>query len=161
MQKYNDAHFLFVGQGDEVHLINDLAAEWKLGNFSYLPSVSQDEYRGILAQVDIGLFSLSAKHTAHNFPGKLLGYMVQSLPILGSVNRDNDLINLVVDNTAGLMSVNSDDASFLANAVKLHDSLDLRRKIGLAGYNLLKKEFAVSSVALTISESLERVNDSL
>lgn len=161
MQKYNNAHFLFVGQGDEVHLINDLAVEWKLGNFSYFPSVSQDEYRDMLAQVDIGLFSLSAKHTAHNFPGKLLGYMVQSLPILGSVNQDNDLINLVVDNTAGFISVNGDDDSFLANAVKLYDSLDLRRKIGLAGYNLLSNEFAVSSIALSISESLEKVNESL
>ena len=161
MQKYSNAHFLFVGQGDEVPLINDLAAEWELGNFSYLSSVSQDEYRDILAQVDIGLFSLSAKHTAHNFPGKLLGYMVQSLPILGSVNQDNDLIDLVADNTTGFISVNGDDGSFLANAVKLYDSLDLRRKCGLAGYNLLSREFAVSSIALAISESLETVNECL
>jgi glycosyltransferase involved in cell wall biosynthesis len=156
MQKYNNAHFVFVGQGDEVHLINDLATEWKLCNFSYLSSVSQYEYRDMLAQVDIGLFSLSAKHTTHNFPGKLLGYMVQSLPILGSVNRDNDLMNLVEDNAAGFISVNGDHDSFLANACRLHESLDLRRKIGLAGYNLLTKEFAVSIAALTIYEFLEK-----
>ena len=160
MQTYDNVHFLFVGQGDEVQLITDLAAKWQLSNFSYLPSVSQDEFRDILGQVDVGLFSLSAKHTAHNFPGKLLGYMVQSLPILGSVNQDNDLINLMLDNNAGFVSVNGDDDSLLANAVTLYESHDLRRKIGLAGYNLLKKEFAVSSVALTISGSFWRGNES-
>ena len=160
MQTYDNVHFLFVGQGDEVQSITDLAAKWQLSNFSYLPSVSQDEFRDILGQVDVGLFSLSAKHTAHNFPGKLLGYMVQSLPILGSANQDNDLINLMLDTNAGFVSVNGDDDSLLANAVTLYESHDLRRKIGLAGYNLLKKEFAVSSVALTISESFWRDNES-
>ena len=161
MEQYNNSHFLFVGQGDEVHLINDLADKWKLRNFSYMPSVSQGEYMDFLSQVDVGLFSLSAKHTTHNFPGKLLGYMVQSLPILGSVNRDNDLINLLEDNAAGLISLNGDDDSFLANAIKLHDSIDLQRKIGQSGYDLLKKEFAVSTIAFAISESLSGANENI
>ena len=161
MEQYNNSHFLFVGQGDEVHLINDLADKWKLRNFSYMPSVSQGEYMDFLSQVDVGLFSLSAKHTTHNFPGKLLGYMVQSLPILGSVNRDNDLINLLEDNAAGLISLNGDDDSFLANAIKLHDSIDLQRKIGQSGYDLLKKEFAVSTIAFAISESLSGANQNI
>ena len=71
MQPYDNAHFLFVGQGDEVELIQRLARDWRLNNFSYLPAVSQSEFLNILSDIDIGLFSLSANHTAHNFPGKL------------------------------------------------------------------------------------------
>ena len=41
--------------------------------------------------IDIGLFSLAYNHTAHNFPGKLLGYMFESKPILGSVNPGNEV----------------------------------------------------------------------
>ena len=152
MQKFNNAHFLFVGQGDEVKLINKLAIQWKLSNYSYLPSVSQDEYRDMLTQVDVGLFSLSAKHTSHNFPGKLLGYMLQSLPILGSVNQDNDLISLIQDNRAGFISVNGDDEVFFDNATKLYKNLELRNKIGLAGNALLHKEFTVMNAASIITE---------
>ncbi|MDC3302454.1 glycosyltransferase family 4 protein [Gammaproteobacteria bacterium] len=152
MQKFNNAHFLFVGQGDEVKLINELAIEWKLSNYSYLPSVTQDEYRDMLTQVDVGLFSLSAKHTSHNFPGKLLGYMLQSLPILGSVNQDNDLINLIQDNRAGFISVNGDDEIFFDSATKLYKNPELRNKIGLAGNALLHKEFAVMNAASIITE---------
>ena len=161
MQKFNNAHFLFVGQGDEVRLINELAIEWKLGNYSYLPSVTQGEYRDMLTQVDVGLFSLSAKHTSHNFPGKLLGYMVQALPILGSVNQDNDLINLIQDNKAGFISVNGDDELLFDSAVKLYKSLELRRKTGLAGNTLMHKEFAVTNVASIITEVFSGCNKNI
>lgn len=156
MQCFDKAHFLFLGQGDEVKLVNDLMKEWDLANCSYLPSVSQDEFKDILAQVDVGLFSLSAQHSAHNFPGKLLGYMVQSLPILGSVNKGNDLMDLVNANHAGLISVNGDDGVFFENASKLQSDVELRKSIGDSGYQLLKKEFAVGNIARSIVESLNR-----
>ncbi len=159
MASLKKAHFLFVGQGDEVELIKKLAIEWSLDNFSFLPSVTQDEYRDILTQVDIGLFSLSAKHTTHNFPGKLLGYMVQSLPILGSVNQDNDLINLIQENNAGFISVNGDDEVFFNNAVKLYESPELRKKMGLAGMALMSEEFSVSKIASKVTDSLSECNE--
>ncbi|PMG95104.1 glycosyltransferase family 4 protein [Vibrio breoganii] len=155
MKCFDDAHFLFVGQGDEVKLVNDLIEEWDLTNCSYLPSVSQAEFKDILAQVDVGLFSLSAQHTAHNFPGKLLGYMVQSLPILGSVNKGNDLLELVNNNQAGLISVNGEDEVFFENASKLQSDVKLRRSIGTSGYKLLEKEFAVGNIASSIVNSLK------
>ncbi|MFA0132025.1 glycosyltransferase family 4 protein [Vibrio splendidus] len=155
MQRFDNAHFLFLGQGDEVELVKDLIKEWNLTNCSYLPSVSQDEFKDILAQVDVGLFSLSAQHSAHNFPGKLLGYMVQSLPILGSVNKGNDLMDLVNTYQAGLISVNGDDDTFLENAIKLQNDFELRKKIGSAGYRLLEKEFAVGNIASSIVESFK------
>ena len=113
MREYKNAHFLFVGQGDEVELINNMASDWQLENFTYLPSVSQNEFKAILSEIDVGLFSLSSQHTAHNFPGKLLGYMVQSLPILGSVNEGNDLMELVNSHHAGLITVNGNDKDFI------------------------------------------------
>ena len=154
MKKFKKAHFLFVGQGDEVGLINELATEWKLKNYSYLPPVTQDEYEDILTQVDVGLFSLSAKHTSHNFPGKLLGYMVESLPILGSVNQDNDLMEIIHEYEAGYISINGNDELFFDNAVKLYNSSELRLKMGLGGNNLLHKQFDVSNIALNITKSL-------
>ncbi|PMG02428.1 glycosyltransferase WbuB [Vibrio breoganii] len=153
MQCFEKAHFLFLGQGDEVKLVNSLMKEWELTNCSYLPSVSQNEFKDILAQVDVGLFSLSAQHSAHNFPGKLLGYMVQSLPILGSVNRGNDLMDLVNANHAGLISVNGHDDVFFENAIKLQNDAELRRRIGASGYKLLEKEFAVENIASSIVDS--------
>lgn len=150
MRKYTNAHFLFVGQGDEVELINKMASDWRLKNFTYLPSVNQNEFKEILAEVDIGLFSLSSQHTAHNFPGKLLGYMVQSLPILGSVNMGNDLLELVNQHGSGFITVNGDDEELLKNAILLYEDSALRKQLGMNSYLLLEREFAVSTIAQKI-----------
>lgn len=154
MQHCKQAHFLFIGQGDEVGLINQLAQQWQLTNYSYLPSVDQNEFKRILADIDIGLFSLSVKHTAHNFPGKLLGYMVQSLPILGSVNSGNDLNELVNSSGAGFISINGDDETLLKNALALYDNSSLRKQLGEGAYKLLETEFSVTSIVTNIVKKL-------
>ncbi|OOF32779.1 glycosyltransferase WbuB [Salinivibrio costicola subsp. alcaliphilus] len=161
MTDYEEAHFLFVGQGDEVNLINQLAEEWSLSNFTYLPSVNQYEFKNLLADIDVGLFSLSVKHTAHNFPGKLLGYMVQSIPILGSVNQGNDLLDVINDNQAGFISVNGEDEMLYQNALSLyHDEL-LRRDVGKNAFTLLESEFSVQSAAQAIIDNLKEKDESI
>lgn len=158
MHSQENAHFLFIGQGDEVELINSLAAEWQLNNFTYLPSVSQEEFKFILDEVDVGLFSLSAQHTAHNFPGKLLGYMVASLPILGSVNTGNDLLDIVNSYKAGFIHVNGEDVLLLQSAQKLYFDETLRCKIGENSKQLLIDQFSVNSAAMHVEKCLEVLN---
>lgn len=154
MQHYEAAHFLFVGQGDEVELINQLAKEWQLTNYTYLPSVSQARFQEILAQIDVGLFSLHRNHSAHNFPGKLLGYMANSLPILGSVNADNDLTDIVNEAGAGMVFVNGEDHKLLAAAESLMDSAEKRALIGSRAYELMRLQFSTESAVATIVEYL-------
>ncbi|KFA99289.1 glycosyltransferase family 4 protein [Vibrio sp. ER1A] len=156
MQSYQDAHFLFVGQGDEVELINQLALDWKLENFSYIPSVNQNEFKQILSEMDVGLFSLASNHTAHNFPGKLLGYMVQSLPILGSVNVGNDLLDIVNDNKAGFITETGQDDALFKNAIRLMD-LSTRQCTGASAYALLKAEFSVENIAKKLDAKFNRI----
>ncbi|EPT6081193.1 glycosyltransferase family 4 protein [Escherichia coli] len=158
MAEHPQAHFLFIGQGDEVELINSLATEWALSNFTYLASVNQEEFKFILSEMDIGLFSLSAKHSSHNFPGKLLGYMVQSLPILGSVNAGNDLLDIVNQNNAGLIHINGEDDKLYHSALLMLYDIDARQRFGLGANKLLKEQFSVESAARTIEMRLEACN---
>ncbi|HAV9986246.1 TPA: glycosyltransferase family 4 protein [Escherichia coli] len=158
MAEHPQAHFLFIGQGDEVELINSLATEWALSNFTYLASVNQEEFKFILSEMDIGLFSLSAQHSSHNFPGKLLGYMVQSLPILGSVNAGNDLLDIVNQNNAGLIHINGEDDKLYHSALLMLYDIDARQRFGLGANKLLKEQFSVESAARTIEMRLEACN---
>nr|WP_282552231.1 glycosyltransferase family 4 protein [Providencia rustigianii] len=155
MIPFSSAHFLFIGQGDEVNLILELAKKWNLNNFTYLPSVDQIEFKNILSEVDIGLFSLSPRHTSHNFPGKLLGYMVQSLPILGSVNKGNDLLNIINNNNAGFICYNGEDDILLKNAILLYENIELRKSLGNNSFRLLKDEYSTSSAAKNILSYLK------
>jgi glycosyltransferase involved in cell wall biosynthesis len=154
LKEFPKAHFLFIGQGDEVELIKSLTEDWSLENVSILPSISQSEFKQVLSEVDVGLFSLAKHHTAHNFPGKILGYMVESLPILGSVNPDNDLQEIINEADAGTVFINGEDEKLLSEAKKLLDNLNYRTEQGRAAYRLLQNQFSVQATAHEILERL-------
>ncbi|TON43095.1 L-fucosamine transferase, partial [Vibrio parahaemolyticus] len=59
MQAHPKAHFLFIGQGDEFELVEKTKKNKNLDNLTLLPSISQEAYKEVLTQVDVGLFSLA------------------------------------------------------------------------------------------------------
>ena len=107
----------------------------------------------MLSEFDVGLFSLNSDHTTHNIPGKLLGYMVQEKPILGSININNDLEEILEQSGAGLITINGDDAAFHKNAMKLMRDSELRNTMGSNSKKLLKELFSVQRAASTILKS--------
>lgn len=155
------AHFVFAGSGNEVELIKSAISQNKLNNLTLLEPVCQEEYRKMLSEFDIGLFSLHKDHTTHNFPGKLLGYMAQGLPILGSVNPGNDVIKIIEDAGAGFVSVNGDDELLLRNAKQLIIE-GIRPQKGSNSSALLKTKFSVEAATISIlnqnSTTLRLVN---
>lgn len=152
----SEAHFLIIGQGDEFNLIQSLKAQWRLENVTILPAVSQVIFKGILSVVDIGLFSLAHNHTAHNFPGKLLGYMVESKPILGSVNPGNDLLPMINGSNSGFVYTNGDDKLLADAAILLVNDKKLREEMGKNARALLLKEFSVESAVSNILTSVRK-----
>ncbi|MDX6017295.1 glycosyltransferase family 4 protein [Shewanella indica] len=158
MQAHSEAHFLFIGQGDEFELVESTKANLGLDNLTLLPSITQDEYKEVLTQVDVGLFSLARTHKAHNFPGKLLGYMVQSLPILGSVNQGNDVIEFINDQGAGKAYINGEDQLLYEAALMLLQDQALRKEMGIKAYEVLKASFSVQAAASQIIDTIEKAN---
>lgn len=144
MQIHEKAHFLFVGDGDEVKLMEDFIKEYHLKNVTILPSINQYEFKKLLSEINVGLFTLNFNHKTHNFPGKLLGYMSESKPILGSINPNNDLKEVIENENAGFISVNGEDDIFYNNAVKFLDK-DFTVQIGDNANSLLKKSFSVKA----------------
>ena len=158
MRNEDKAYFVLVGAGDEVELVRAAITEHHLSNMSLLPPVSQTVFKNMLSEFDIGLFSLHHDHTTHNFPGKLLGYMVQEKPILGSVNPDNDLQEVIEQANAGFVTVNSDDEALLANALKLLHDESLRTSMGTNAKQLLSDVFSVQAAANSILNTLRPTN---
>ncbi|WP_440682511.1 glycosyltransferase family 4 protein [Cysteiniphilum halobium] len=146
MQSYGQAQFVLIGQGDEYQLVANAIKKFELNNILLLPGVSQKEYFSIQKIADVGLFSLHKDHKAHNFPGKILGYISQPLPVLGSVNSGNDLMELINKRNAGLVSLTGDDSVLYANAVKLLDKR-CRQEYAMNAKRLAKSVFSVESAA--------------
>lgn len=154
MLRHAEAHFLFIGQGDEFGQVEAFIHKHGLHNTTLLPSISQEAFKKVLCEVDVGLFSLARSHKAHNFPGKLLGYMVNRLPILGSVNPGNDLMHVINSAEAGIALENGNDKALLAAAERLLTTPTLRKQQGENAYKLLHDKFSVAAAATEILSKL-------
>ncbi|MBS9461260.1 glycosyltransferase family 4 protein [Flagellimonas sp. 389] len=154
MQKYPSSHFVFVGLGDEVELVKKAIIDNELSNVNYLGAVVQNEYDKMLSDFDVGLFSLHKLHSSHNFPGKLLGYMANEMPILGSVNPGNDLQEIVQKSGAGFITLNGKDKELLNNAIELLNNETIRMKMGKNGMKLIKSKFSTKNATKKILEDI-------
>ncbi|TGK24539.1 glycosyltransferase WbuB [Leptospira yasudae] len=153
MKGFTNAHFVLIGNGDEIELVKRKITQDSLTNLTLLDPVPQEEFKKMLAEFDIGLFTLHKEHQTHNFPGKVLGYMVQGMPILGCVNPGNDLKEIIEEADAGLVTVSGDDETFKENAIRLLD-LNVRRSMGENAKTLLEDRFSVSSAVTKILNAM-------
>jgi glycosyltransferase involved in cell wall biosynthesis len=141
------AHFLFVGDGSESGRLRSMISGLGLANMTVHGAVAQDEYLAMLSEFDVGLISLDRRLRTQNFPGKMLGYMYHSLPILASINPGNDLREILERHGAGLVSVNGEDKVLRDNAIRLLRDEGLRRRMGLNARRLLDETFSVEAAA--------------
>jgi O26-antigen biosynthesis N-acetyl-L-fucosamine transferase len=148
-----DAHFLILGEGYDLENVRAIVLQKQLINVTIHPTVDQETFRELLAEVDIGLFSLAGCHSTHNFPGKVLGYLVQGLPVLGSVNAGNDLEFVINEAGAGFVAVNGDDEKLRDAALWLLKDASARCSAGKAARMLLASKFSVTSAAKIIESA--------
>ena len=81
--------------------------------------------------------------------------MVQGKPILGSINPNNDLENILGRSGAGLITINGDDDGFLKNALKLLHDTDMRKTMGRNSKKLHKDLFSVEQAVDKILENIK------
>jgi O26-antigen biosynthesis N-acetyl-L-fucosamine transferase len=147
LAEHHDAFFLLIGEGSEVErLKSDIAAKG-LANVRILPAVGQQEYLAMLSEFDVGLISLDRRLTTQNVPGKLLGYMQFSKPVLASLNPGNDLKGILEEAGSGFSLMNGDDAGLREAALRLLNEPELRRRMGDNSRRLLEKTFSSAAAA--------------
>ena len=158
LQGEESAYFLLVGDGSEVPRLRADIASKGLTNIAVHDAVGQSEYLSMLSEFDVGLISLDRGLRTQNFPGKMLGYMYHSMPILASVNPGNDIKDILEGQQAGLVCINGEDALFAAHAVRLVLDKDYRRQLGKNARTLLEGVFSVSKAAGQILDHFSQEN---
>jgi glycosyltransferase involved in cell wall biosynthesis len=154
----SSAYFLLVGDGSEVPRLKAGIASKGLTNIAIHNAVGQREYLSMLSEFDVGLISLNRGLKTQNFPGKMLGYMYHSIPILASINSGNDLKEILEGQEAGLVCMNGEDDLFTAHARRLVRDEEYRRLLGKNARALLESTFSVSKAAKQILSHFNRMN---
>jgi glycosyltransferase involved in cell wall biosynthesis len=153
------AHFLLVGEGSEVPRLKKIIKEKQMSNITIHPAVTQEKYLGMLSQFDIGLISLDRQLKTHNFPGKMLGYMYFSMPILACINPGNDLKHIIEDSNSGFICLAGEHRVFYNYANRLVADADLRIEMGKNARTVLEKTFSVENAVSQILSHKELFKD--
>jgi glycosyltransferase involved in cell wall biosynthesis len=101
MRGRRDVGFVFVGRGSDAQRLREDARARGLDNAVFHEEIDPSEIAGLYAQCHVGIVALDPRHKTHNIPGKFLTYMQAGLPVLASINRGNDLTQIIEDERVG------------------------------------------------------------
>jgi len=144
------AALTFIGEGNQVEPLKKLIAQKSIKGVRVLPAVDRETYLSMLQTADVGLVSLNSQLASHNYPLKMVGYLQFGMPILASVNRGNEIIQLVGDRDIGLASVAGDEEPFNNNLQRMIEDAALRKVQGQNALALFEDRFTVSSAVKQI-----------
>ena len=95
-----DYGILFVGRGEYYSKLAGLYSE--SADVSFVAEVSEEEVRCLYSKCVYGLVLLDPSHRSQNIPGKFISYIRDNLPVIISVNKNNDLRDVVKNNNLGV-----------------------------------------------------------
>jgi glycosyltransferase involved in cell wall biosynthesis len=144
-----------IGSGHQLESINKLVSKKGLKNIVILPEVDNKTYLSILSQADIGLVSLNKGLKSNNFPLKMMGYLQQGKPILASVNKNNEIIELINKYNLGLVSIAGDSKSLNKNISLMINDHKLRKTQGKNGLKIFNQRFTVDKAVEKVIQKIQ------
>lgn len=134
-QKDTSIMFLIVGKGIMRDSLQMQSVKEDLRNIKFIDFLPKDEYETLLNSADLGLIIIDPKYGAPTCPSKVISYMANKIPVLAMINRNSDYGEYYIDASGcGLWSAGDVNLMF-ENFEKLKNNVELRKKMGLAGYD--------------------------
>lgn len=118
-----DIGFLFVGRGSDAQRLRADARTRGLDNVVFHDEIDPSEIAGLYAQCHVGIVALDPRHKTHNIPGKFLSYMQAGLPVLASINPDNDLEGMILREGVGRVCTDQSVVTLQRLALELADEV--------------------------------------
>jgi len=142
----DDICILIVGEGAEKDRLMKMKAEYSLSNIVFEPFVSLEEYPKLVKDVDAGIVCLSSLNKTPVVPGKVLGYMASSVPVVALLNRESDGHMIIEESECGYSIASNASTEEISNLIlQIYNERDKLKQYGENGYRYVLKHFTKSS----------------
>lgn len=137
-----DICFLIVGEGSEKKNLEKIVKDYSLKNIYFKPFVSLEDYPFLVKDADIGLVCLDSRLKTPVVPGKLLGFMASSLPVIALLNKESDGHILIREAGCGY-SIDSDAGpEDISSLIKnIYNERDKMKQYGKKGHLYVLRHF--------------------
>ncbi len=148
-----DICFLIVGDGMEKERLLRRTKELRLKNIIFKPFVSKEDYPALVKDADVGLVCLSSLNTTPVVPGKILGYMAASVPVIAFLNKESDGHKIISDAHCGYSEISDNVVTATQSIMKIYNERDRLKGYGENGFNYVKNNFE-KNVCISCLENL-------
>lgn len=143
----NQSFFLIVGNGTEYPKLKNWFDIYNPKNSKLISALPKEDYDKIIKIADIGLIFLDHRFTIPNFPSRLLSYLENSQPVICATDSNTDIGKIAEKEGFGFWCNSNDLESFQKIKNQLTKDSELRKSMGVKGYEFLKKEYNVADQA--------------
>lgn len=136
-----DICFLLIGDGMEKERLKKVINELKLANVIFKPFVSKNEYPLLVKDADVGLVCLTSMNKTPVVPGKILGYMAASIPVIAFLNKESDGHKIIRDARCGYSAVSDNIERAVETVEKIYNERSRLKEYGENGFTYAIKNF--------------------
>lgn len=156
MESIEGVSMVICGSGANQFLIEDYIKENNPKNLQYLGQLPKDKYDEIVHHSDVGLIFLDERFTIPNYPQRVLSYLEAKLPILCATDESTDVGLMAVEHGYGFSVISPDVDDFIKKVIILKNDFNLRKEMGLKGYDYLIHNFTTDHAYDIIMKGLNR-----
>jgi len=139
--EYKNIVFLLVGDGSQKPKIAEFKVKYGLSNIILHPFISLEEYPELVSLCDVGLVTLKRSMKTPVVPSKILGYMAAGKPVIGSLNKESEAIDIIKAAGCGWAQEITNPGDMRDAILKLYRDPMFRAKLGSNGRKYVSNHF--------------------
>ena len=134
--------FLLLGEGTEKKKLLDMKRQRKLDNVRFASLVSREEYPSVVKDMDVGMACLSSRNTTPVYPGKIVGFMASSKPVLAFLHKESDGHAIIREAGCGHSSISGDHRTAARLVIELYEQKQRASEYGRRGFEFASRHFS-------------------
>jgi len=131
-----------IGEGLKKTYLQSKIKEYSLNNIKLLPYFDRKIMPAINLFADIHFIAMNKKVEKYGFPSKVYTIMASAKPMIIVSSKDTPIISFLKDINAALLITDHSISNFKKELLKLHNSIDLRNKLGSNGKKEIVKKYS-------------------
>ena len=131
-----------VGEGLRKVYLKSEIEKYKLSNIKLLPYYDRKYMPAINLFADIHFIAMDKKVEKYGFPSKVYTIMASGKPMIVVSSTDTPIVSFLKDLDAALLVTDHSLSKFKKELLKLHNSIDLRNKLGSNGRQEIIKKYS-------------------
>ena len=131
-----------IGEGAKKSYLESQIKKYSLNNVTLLPYYDRKFMPVINLFADIHFIAMNKSVEKYGFPSKVYSIMASSKPMLVVSSEQTPIVSFLKEVNAALLVTDHSLNSFKRELLKLHNSVDLRNKLGANGRQEIKKKYS-------------------